>query len=192
VSFFGDTISNCDTSKLGRLSYESIDFRPKPFRGGDAVWKGDKTRGGDEADEDDMLGRPFPESRLSPELLSVTWDCRLADRDCDICCANCSGIAGLGGMSLTLPFKVVLDAIEFLITDVAMSRTLGRRFRVPSDDCSALERGVPLDDGGREDMLDLEPCSTPDDFQDLRMDFRTPLLLSGLELCETDGGRCAA
>ena len=35
----GDTISNCDSSRLGRLSYESPDVRgtdSAPFRGGDA------------------------------------------------------------------------------------------------------------------------------------------------------------
>ena len=37
---FGETISNCDSSKLGRLSYESFDVRgteSAPFRGGDAM-----------------------------------------------------------------------------------------------------------------------------------------------------------
>lgn len=29
ASFLGETISNCDTSKLGLLSYESTDFRER-------------------------------------------------------------------------------------------------------------------------------------------------------------------
>lgn len=162
---------------------------PLPLRGGDLAVSGDRTRGGEEADEEDMLGRPLVESRLSP--FRVTSDCRLEERDCDICWANCSGIAGLGGISVILPFKVVLDDdIEFLITDVAMSKTLGRLLRVPSEDCSLLDRGVPPDEGGLE-MLDLEPCKPVVDFQDLRMDFLTPLLLSGPDDCEIDGGRCA-
>lgn len=95
-------------------------------------------------------------------------------------------MAGLGGISL----NVVLDAMELRITDVAMSRTLGRLFRVDSVDCSVLDRGVPLDEGGRPEMLDLELCSPEADFQDLRIDFLTPLLLSAPEPCEIDGGRC--
>lgn len=65
----GETISNCDMSKLGRLSYESIDdlscaaVKLLPFEcGGDDDWKpgesGDRTCGGD--DVDDTLCLPVP------------------------------------------------------------------------------------------------------------------------------------
>lgn len=141
--------------------------------------RGDLTRGGDDAEEEDTLGCGL----CSPELFSVACDWRLTDRDCDICCAKCSGMAGLGGMSL----NVVLEAMELRITDVAMSRTLGRLLRVDSVDCSVLDRGVPLDEGGRE-MLDFELCKPEADFQDLRIDFLTPLLLSTIEP-DIDGGR---
>ena len=58
---------------------------------------------------------------------------------------------------MTLPLRVTLDDIEFLITVVAMSSTLGLLLRVVSlDCCSLLDRGVPLADGGRE-MLDFDP-----------------------------------
>ena len=49
----GETISNCDASKLGRLSYESSDVREprdavSPCRGGDVPVSGERMRGGDD------------------------------------------------------------------------------------------------------------------------------------------------
>ena len=57
---FGETISNCDSSKLGRLSYESPDVRGierPPFRGGDALAISREGARDDEESFEDMLGR---------------------------------------------------------------------------------------------------------------------------------------
>lgn len=85
---------------------------------------GDLTRGGDDV-VDDILGRPLPR---------VSCDCRLAER---ACIANCSGIAGLGGRSTS-----VADPDDMEPRPVAMSNTLGLRFRAASGGCSVLDRGV--------------------------------------------------
>lgn len=59
----GETISNCDTSKLDRLSRESSDGREfalsPPEVGGDVPMSGERTRGGDAAEPaDDTLSLP--------------------------------------------------------------------------------------------------------------------------------------
>ncbi len=58
---FGETISNCDSSKLGRLSYESPDVRgtlsAEPFRGGDAPAMSREGARDDEESVEEMLGR---------------------------------------------------------------------------------------------------------------------------------------
>ena len=82
----GETISNWDASKLGRLSYdESSDVRDaraaaaavSPVRGGEDAVSGVRTRGGDDAEAlEDILGLPL-------------CDCRLAVRSCDCCWAYC-------------------------------------------------------------------------------------------------------
>lgn len=63
VAFGGETISNWEASKLGRLSYESVDaceYRsPNPFCGGDPTRSGERWGGGDGA-VDDRLGRLVP------------------------------------------------------------------------------------------------------------------------------------
>lgn len=70
---FGDTISNCDTSKLGRSSDISDARDSRPFFGGEPVGVNRLGRGGeddDNVDEEDMLGlgRGRPEARRAPLL----------------------------------------------------------------------------------------------------------------------------
>lgn len=146
----GDTISNCDVSKLERLSKDSNDGRGpalKVFPDGGEVPIGD-LRGGDAADPDeDMLGRP----------ICMLCDWRLDEREP---ATKCSGIAGLGGMSP----NAVLERIPPEVSSIA-----GRRFFGVSAGCSALERGV-VESGRETDPLPL--ASAVADFHDLRMDLR--------------------
>lgn len=122
-----------------------------PFRGGEDAVSGDRTRGGDDA-----------------EALPLC-DCRLAER---LCCAYCSGSAGLGGMS-PREFAEPSESEE-RIAPAAMSSTLGRRLRTVSKgdgSCSLLER-----DAVEEIELLAEPAERLPPFRDLRMDFRTLFL----------------
>lgn len=147
-SVLGDTISNWDTSKLGRLSYESPEVRDRtvadrlvPLRGGDDIG-GIR---GDMDSVDDMLGRcRMEELRLSP---MPCCDCLL-----EVLVGGTawlvywSGNAGLGGISTSVGEE---DTTEPRRID-ALSTTLGLRFRVGFSplSCSLLERGVVADDPG--------------------------------------------
>ena len=168
----GETISNCDASKLGRLSYESTEVLVwpalNPFRGGEPGIKGDRTRGGEETEGcEDILGRPVP----------LLWRLELR-----ACCAYCSGSAGLGGMSPS----DALDPMdsELRTAPAAMSRTLGRRFFVVgSRGCSLLDR---------EPVEEIEPLLDPVEklplLHDLRIDLRAPDF--SVPGSGEDGGSC--
>ena len=77
----GETISNCDSSKLGRLSYDSPDVRGTesalPARGGDAPARRRDGARDDEESVDEMLGWC---ARIRA-LAFDTFDCRLAERE---------------------------------------------------------------------------------------------------------------
>ena len=84
----GETISNCDSSKLGRSSYdESPDVRgtesaPSRSRGGEAAMSLDGARDPPNESVDETLGRCW---RVAPPPLRAlrieSCDCRLAERD---------------------------------------------------------------------------------------------------------------
>jgi hypothetical protein len=117
-------------------------------------------RGGDDADPlEETLGRPFD------------CDCRLDER---ICVANCSGRAGLGGISDDCPEPGLPRS-----TPEASSTTLGLRFFAVSGSCSVLDLGVE----DADPFFVERPLA---DFHDLRIDLRT-LFFSGGALAGTCG-----
>lgn len=66
ASSFGDTISNCDASKLGRLSNDSPELRPTAIGEGAGIRRA-CARGGDDVDDtDEMLGLGL--CRIEPRL----------------------------------------------------------------------------------------------------------------------------
>lgn len=107
-SALGDTISNWDASKLGRLSYESPDVRDAEterlvaLRGGDDI--GTYCMRGESDSFEETLGRwrIAADARLSAVLRR---DCLLdarEDWDCTVWAAYWLGSAGLGGRSTSV------------------------------------------------------------------------------------------
>lgn len=163
---FGETISNCDSSRLGRLSYESPDVRgtlsAEPFRGGDAPAMSREGARDDEESVEDMLGRWRDVADMRP-LAFDSCDWRLFERDW---LARCSGSAGLRGMSTSVIEEETPEA-RFM-TDPS-STTLPFRRRV-SCTISELERGVwPIEEED-ECVERLPDC----DLKDFRIDLRAP------------------
>ncbi len=134
---FGEIISNCDSSKLGRLSYESPDVRGMesvPPRGGDALAMSREGARDEDESFEDMLGRCFV-----CVLVYDSCDWRLFDRDWLV---RYSGSGGLRGMSTRVMVDDTPDA-RFMTLD--SSTTLPFR-RCGSECVSLLVRGAEMDD----------------------------------------------